>query len=42
METNNKKSAKKLNLAIWLNPLKIGKKQTPQDKKPPGKMSLGV
>jgi hypothetical protein len=39
-ETNSKKSAKKWNLAIWLNPLKIGKMQTPQGKKT-GKKTLG-
>jgi hypothetical protein len=33
MLTIDEKSAKNKNLAIWLNPLKLGDLQTPQDKK---------
>jgi hypothetical protein len=33
---NIKKSMNNENLAIWLNPLKIGKMQTPQGKKTSG------
>jgi hypothetical protein len=32
-KTINEKSAKNVNLAIWLNPLKLGNLQTPQGKK---------
>jgi hypothetical protein len=33
MLTIDEKSAKNVNLAIWLNPLKLGHLQTPQGKK---------
>jgi hypothetical protein len=33
MLTIDEKSAKNENLAIWLNPLKLGNLQTPQGKK---------
>jgi hypothetical protein len=41
MLTIDEKSAKNVNLAIWLNPLKLGNLQTPQGKKTLGKKTTG-